>query len=149
MKLPPKIIRAKKLISEGLSTQHPIKLAVGLALVAVLFTWTALHVIPKYGDRGGAPVAFEPVHTDRDFTIGSSSRKYRVAEGDYRDRIQNFSVGAPRSNREQVAHIENQIDGLLAKEKITSFKGNTLLNREVKRLDQQIDAMWLAVMVDQ
>ena len=147
MKLPPRFITAKKLISEGLSTQHPIKLAVGLALVAVLFTWTAWHVIPEYGDGGGAPVAFEPVHTDTDLTIGSSPRKYRVAAGDDRGGIQNLSVGAPRSNREQVAHIENQIYGLLAKEAITSFKGNTLLNREVKRLDQQIDAMWLEAMV--
>ena len=141
MKLPPTLLRAKKEISGGLSTQHPIKLAAGLALCAALFTWTAPHVIPTIGDGEGASVAVEPVNTDTD-------RNDPAKEGaDYRG-IQNSSVGTPQSNREQVEQIEHKIDSLLAKDARTPFKTNTLLNREVKRLDQQIDAKWLAAAVD-
>ena len=145
MKLPPALLRAYKEISGGLSTQHPIKLAAGLALGLLLISWTAAHVIPEYGYGGGTPVVFEPMNTDARPNRGS----FRAAARDDYSAVQNSSVEAPRSNPEQVVRIENQIDGLLAKEATMPFKGNTLLNREVKRLDQQIDAMWLAVMVDQ
>lgn len=149
MKLPPEFIRAKKRISEGLSTQHPTKIVVGLVLGAVLITWTALQVVPKYGNGAGVPVVFERAYTDMDGDRASSWQRYRVAErGDYGE-IQNSIVGAPRSIPERVARIENQIDGLLAKSGTIPFKVNTLLNREVKRLDHQIEVMWIEAMADQ
>ncbi len=50
MKLATEIVKAKKYMSRGLETQHPVKLMVGLVLGAVFLAW-ALHVATNNGDE--------------------------------------------------------------------------------------------------
>ncbi len=65
MNVAKQITKAKMEISRGLATQHPVKLAAGLALAAVLLTGTAMHYARNSTDEMGSPSSMEQQRVDR------------------------------------------------------------------------------------
>jgi hypothetical protein len=141
-------------ISRRLATQHPVKVIGVLALGAMVMAGTALYFAPNSANEISAHPLNEDIQISPDDQWVYGQQDYEAALAANLARREDEARATMRRVEAYIAAnkarelVEQQIDRMLAEAERDPSKNTPLFNREIERLDYQIDILRLNAMKD-